>query len=41
MNHGETPVLLCFAFLYLAATGAGIFSLDYLRTRKRPSSIMP
>jgi putative oxidoreductase len=33
-NHGEVPVILCFVFLYLAATGAGIFSLDYLRARK-------
>ena len=39
-NHGEVPVLLCFAFLYLATTGAGTYSLDHLRTRKRPSSIM-
>ncbi len=39
-NHGEVPVLLCFAFLYLAATGGGIYSLDHLRTRNRPSSIM-
>ena len=39
-NHGELPVILCFVFLYLAATGAGIFSLDYLRLRKRPPSIM-
>ena len=39
-NHGEVPVLLCFAFLYIAATGAGIFSIDHLRYRNRPSSIM-
>jgi putative oxidoreductase len=39
-NHGELPVILCFVFLYIAATGAGVFSLDYLRTRNRPSSIM-
>ncbi|MDQ2891207.1 MAG: DoxX family protein [Gemmatimonadota bacterium] len=39
-NHGEVPVLLCFAFLYLAATGAGVYSLDYVRTRNRPSPIM-
>jgi putative oxidoreductase len=39
-NHGEVPVVLCFAFLYIAATGAGIFSIDYLRRRNRPSSIM-
>lgn len=40
LNRGETPVLLCFAFLYLAATGAGAFSFDYLRTRNRPSAVM-
>ena len=40
LNHGEIPVVLCFVFLYLAATGAGIFSLDYLRTRKKPNAIM-
>lgn len=40
VNHGEVPVLLCFAFLYLASTGAGMFSLDYLRTRNRPSLVM-
>lgn len=39
-NHGEVPVLLCFAFLYLAAGGAGRYSIDYLRTRNRPSAIM-
>jgi len=41
MNHGETPVLLCFIFLYLAATGAGPLSLDYLRTRHRARPVMP
>lgn len=40
MNHGELPVILCFVFLYLAATGAGVFSIDHLRTRNRPSSVM-
>ena len=33
-NHGETPALLCFIFLYLSAAGAGAFSLDALRRRK-------
>ncbi len=36
VNHGETAVLYCFAFLYIAARGAGIWSLDGLR-RKGPS----
>jgi putative oxidoreductase len=31
MNHGETPVLLCFIFLYLAAAGGGPFSVDAAR----------
>ncbi len=39
-NHGELPVILCFVYLYFAATGAGIFSLDYLRRRNRPTAIM-
>ncbi|MEO7043010.1 MAG: DoxX family protein [Gemmatimonadaceae bacterium] len=39
-NHGELPVILCFVFLYIAATGAGIFSLDYLRNRNRPTAVM-
>jgi putative oxidoreductase len=39
-NHGEVPVLLCFAFLYIASTGGGVYSLDYLRTRNRPSAVM-
>jgi putative oxidoreductase len=31
MNHGETPVLLCFIFLYLAAAGGGSLSADAAR----------
>jgi putative oxidoreductase len=34
-NHGELPVLFCFVFLYIAARGAGIWSMDGLR-RSRP-----
>lgn len=34
-NHGETPVLLCFIFLYLSAIGAGAFSLDAVLRRKK------
>ena len=30
-NGGEVPVLFCFIFLYLAAAGAGPWSLDALR----------
>lgn len=41
LNHGELAVALCFIFLYLAATGAGAISLDYIMARRRPSSVMP
>lgn len=33
-NGGELAVLYCFVFLYLAAAGAGAFSLDSLRRRR-------
>jgi putative oxidoreductase len=32
-NHGEPAVLYCFAFLYMAARGSGIWSIDQLRRR--------
>jgi putative oxidoreductase len=32
-NRGELPVLFCFVFLFLAATGAGPLSLDAVRAR--------
>ncbi len=31
MNHGEAAVLYCFAFLYMAARGSGIWSVDAVR----------
>ena len=34
-NHGEPAVLLCFIFLFLAASGAGPWSLDHLIRRPR------
>jgi putative oxidoreductase len=34
VNHGETPALLCFIFLYLSSVGAGPFSLDAVLRRK-------
>jgi putative oxidoreductase len=34
MNHGETPVLLCFIFLYLSSVGAGPYSLDAIVRKK-------
>ncbi len=33
-NHGESAVLSCFIFLFLAAYGAGVFSLDKLFFRR-------
>jgi len=30
-NHGELPVIFAFVFLYLAARGAGIWSVDAAR----------
>lgn len=39
-NKGELAVILCFVFLYFAATGGGALSLDYLRTRNRPQPVM-
>ncbi len=37
-NHGEPAVLLCFIFLFLAAHGAGNWSVDALLMRKREES---
>ena len=34
-NHGELAVLYCFIFLWMAAWGAGEWSLDKLIRRKR------
>src|SRR5436309_10056839 len=34
-NHGEPAVLLCFIFLFLAANGAGPWSLDRMIGRPR------
>lgn len=34
LNGGESAVLFCFVFLYLAAAGGGVWSLDALRSRK-------
>ncbi|MFD3001881.1 DoxX family protein [Pontibacter toksunensis] len=33
MNEGEKAVLYCFLFLYIAAHGAGIWSIDATRNR--------
>jgi len=34
LNHGESAVLFCFVFLYLAAAGAGAWSVDGLVRRR-------
>lgn len=41
LNKGELAVLLCFNFLYFAATGAGAFSFDYLLARRKAKPVMP
>ena len=33
-NNGELAVLYCFAFLFIAAHGSGIWSLDAVRKRR-------
>jgi putative oxidoreductase len=35
VNRGEPAVLLCFVFLYMAAAGAGPYSIDALWSRRR------
>ncbi|HVR41171.1 MAG TPA: DoxX family protein [Thermoanaerobaculia bacterium] len=35
MNRGELAVVYCFLWLYVASHGAGIWSLDAVRTRRR------
>lgn len=35
VNNGTSAVLFCFLFLYLAAAGAGVWSIDGVIARKR------
>lgn len=35
-NEGEAAILFCFVFLYIAAAGAGAWSIDGARTRNAP-----
>jgi putative oxidoreductase len=35
-NMGEGAILFCFVFLYIAAAGAGAWSIDSARTRNAP-----
>lgn len=38
VNKGESAVLYCFAFLFMAVAGAGSWSLDALFSRAQPRS---
>jgi putative oxidoreductase len=38
MNQGEAAVFYCFVFLYFAAAGAGIWSLDAMRQARSTAS---
>lgn len=40
LNKGELAAVLAFVFLYIAAAGAGSFSLDHLLTRRRARRVM-
>jgi putative oxidoreductase len=31
LNHGDLAIMFCWFFLFVAAHGAGIWSLDWLR----------
>ena len=35
LNGGELAALYCFVFLYLAAAGAGVWSVEHVRTGRR------
>jgi putative oxidoreductase len=41
VNRGEPAVLLCFVFLYLAAAGAGPYSVDALLDRRGSAQRSP
>lgn len=38
-NGGEPAVLFCFIFLYIAARGSGIWSVDSMIARKEPGPV--
>ncbi len=40
LNQGELAVLYCFLFLYIAARGAGVWSIDALLRRRHVSSVV-
>lgn len=37
LNQGESAVLFCFVFLFLAVAGAGVWSVDAMRLAKKPA----
>jgi putative oxidoreductase len=39
VNQGETAILFCFVFLYLAAAGPGAWSIDNARVRGTPRDV--
>ena len=41
VNRGELAAMYCFLFLYIAATGSGIWSVDALRGGRRTQRIAP
>ena len=41
VNRGEPAVLLCFIFLYVAAAGAGPYSVDAMLARRRSGTPPP
>ena len=41
VNRGELAAMYCFLFLYIAATGSGIWSVDALRRGRRSQRIAP
>jgi putative oxidoreductase len=36
LNGGDTAILFCFVFLYMAAAGGGVWSIDAARARQTP-----
>ena len=41
INKGELAVLYCFVFLYIAANGAGLWSIDHLIWGRRATGTVP
>ena len=41
VNKGEPAVLYCFIFLYIAANGAGVWSIDHLIWGRQATGSVP